>query len=63
VPFPYKIGEEAFPGIAEEQLRSETATYIWIYDNCPDIPIPKLWGFGVAGGLSVSVRPFPASIL
>ncbi|KAK2738209.1 hypothetical protein FQN55_000623 [Onygenales sp. PD_40] len=52
VPLPFKIGEEDFPGNAEEKVRSEAATYIWINKNCPDIPIPKLRGFGVAGGLS-----------
>ncbi|OJD09884.1 hypothetical protein AJ78_08879 [Emergomyces pasteurianus Ep9510] len=52
VPLPYKIGEESFPGNAEEKVRSEAATYIWINKNCPDIPIPKLHGFGVPGGLS-----------
>ena len=55
VPLPYKIGEEEFPGNAEEKVRSEAATYIWSNKNCPDIPIPKLRGFGVPGGLSVSV--------
>lgn len=58
VPLPYKIGEEAFPGNAEEKVRSEAATYIWISENCPDIPIPKLRGFGVPGGLSVSTQRF-----
>ncbi|KKZ63886.1 hypothetical protein EMCG_01839 [[Emmonsia] crescens] len=52
VPLPYKLGEEAFPGNVEEKVRSEAATYIWINENCPDIPIPKLRGFGVTGGLS-----------
>lgn len=56
VPLPYKVGEEALPGNAEEKVRSEAATYIWIRENCPDIPIPKLRGFGVPGGLSVSTR-------
>ncbi|KAL9017102.1 MAG: hypothetical protein Q9185_005562 [Variospora sp. 1 TL-2023] len=44
-PLPYKIGEEDFPGNAEEKLRCEAATYIWIQENCPDVPIPQLWGF------------------
>nr|KMM71395.1 hypothetical protein CPAG_07702 [Coccidioides posadasii RMSCC 3488] len=47
-----KIGEEAFPGNAEEKVHSKIATYIWISKNCPDIPIPKLQGFGVPSGLS-----------
>ncbi|PGH01311.1 hypothetical protein AJ79_07948 [Helicocarpus griseus UAMH5409] len=51
VPLPFKIGE-AFPGNAEEKIRTEAATYIWVNENCPDIPIPRLRGFGVPGGLS-----------
>ncbi|KKZ64633.1 hypothetical protein EMCG_09462 [[Emmonsia] crescens] len=53
VPLPYKIGEEYYPGNGEEKVLSEAATYIWISMNCPDIPIPKLRGFGVPGGLSL----------
>ncbi|EEP82907.1 predicted protein [Uncinocarpus reesii 1704] len=52
VPLPYRVGEDAYPGNSEEKLRSETATYIWIEKNCPDIPIPKLRGFGMPNGLS-----------
>jgi hypothetical protein len=59
VPMPFKVGEEAFPGNAEEKLRSEAATYIWIKNNCPDIPIANLRGFGLTGGVSVS-RNLPA---
>ncbi|KAK2865300.1 hypothetical protein FQN49_003716 [Arthroderma sp. PD_2] len=49
-PLPYKIGEPAYPGNADEKLRCEAATYIWMQENCPDIPIPQLWGFGFADG-------------
>ncbi|KZF25522.1 hypothetical protein L228DRAFT_255211 [Xylona heveae TC161] len=52
VPLPFKIGEYFEPGNAEEKVRSEAATYIWIKENCPDVPIPTLRGFGVPGGLS-----------
>lgn len=41
-PLPYKVGEEFFPGNAEEKLRCEAATYIWIQESCPNIPIPHL---------------------
>ncbi|TPX26457.1 hypothetical protein DIZ76_011919 [Coccidioides immitis] len=44
VPLPYKLGEEPFPGNVEEKVRSEAATYIWIGENCPDVPIPALRG-------------------
>ncbi|KAL9126776.1 MAG: hypothetical protein Q9217_004224 [Psora testacea] len=48
-PLPYKVGEETFPGNAEEKLRCEAATYIWIQKNCPDVPIPQLLGFAFGG--------------
>ncbi|TAQ86259.1 hypothetical protein B7494_g5429 [Chlorociboria aeruginascens] len=51
-PLLYKVGELQCPGNAEEKLRSEVATYIWIQSNCPDIPIPCLRGFGFPGGWS-----------
>jgi hypothetical protein len=53
-PLPYKVGEFQHPGNADEKLRCEAATFVWIQDNCPSIPIPYLWGFGFSGGQSVS---------
>lgn len=53
IPLPYKVGESLYPGNADEKLRTEAATFIWINDNCPDVPIPRLWGFGFPGGQSV----------
>ena len=44
-PLPYRVGEEFCPGNAEEKLRCEVATYIWVQQQCPDVPIPKLFGF------------------
>ncbi|KAL8797996.1 MAG: hypothetical protein Q9182_007044 [Xanthomendoza sp. 2 TL-2023] len=44
-PLHYKVGEENFPGNAEEKLRCEAATYIWLSKHCPDVPIPRLLGF------------------
>lgn len=32
--------------------RCEAATFAWISRNCPRIPIPRLWGFGLAHGFS-----------
>jgi hypothetical protein len=52
-PLPYKVGESQYPGNAEEKLRCEVATYIWIQNNCPDIPMPCLRGFGFPNGQSV----------
>jgi hypothetical protein len=37
---PYKVGESQHSGNAEEKLRSEVVTYIWIQDNCLKVPIP-----------------------
>ena len=55
-PLPYKVGEETFSGNAEEKLRCEAATYIWIQENCPEVPIPKLLGFAFGGNRCVSCR-------
>jgi hypothetical protein len=50
VPMPFKIGEDKYPGNIEEKLRCEVATYIWMRDNCPDVPIPDLYGFAFPNG-------------
>lgn len=52
-PLPYKVGEEYHKGNMEEKLRCEAATYIWLQQNCPKVPIPRLFGFGLPGKLSV----------
>ena len=52
-PLPYKVGEPQYPGNAEEKLRCEVATYIWIQSNRPTVPTPYVWGFGFPGGQSV----------
>ncbi|KAI9742657.1 MAG: hypothetical protein M1818_003798 [Claussenomyces sp. TS43310] len=49
-PLPFKVGDSNYPGNSEEKLRCEAATYAWIRENCPDVPIPYLWGFAFAGG-------------
>jgi len=53
IPLPYRVGESSYSGNADEKLRTEAATFIWIKDNCPDIRIPFLWGFGLSGGETV----------
>ncbi|KAJ5374603.1 hypothetical protein N7517_006609 [Penicillium concentricum] len=50
IPRPYKVGEENIPGNVDEKLRCEVATYIWIRENCPDVPIPTLYGFAFPNG-------------
>jgi hypothetical protein len=52
-PLPYKIGETYRPGNVDEKLRAEAATYIWLQTNCPNIPVPRLFGFGFPGTQSV----------
>ncbi|GAM91661.1 hypothetical protein ANO11243_097130 [Dothideomycetidae sp. 11243] len=49
-PLPYRIGEDVHPGNADEKVRSEVATYVWLQENCPDVPIPFLYGFGLSTG-------------
>lgn len=53
-PLPYKTGELERPGNSDEKLRCEAATYLWIEENCPDVPIPHLWGFAFSEGYTVS---------
>ncbi|EHY60502.1 hypothetical protein ABEF92_004174 [Exophiala dermatitidis] len=50
-PLPYKLGESSNPGNTDEKVRSEVATYIWMQQNCPEIPTPYLWGFGIGKNL------------
>jgi hypothetical protein len=37
----------------DEKLRCEVATYSWIHQNCPMVPIPCLYGFGFPDGQTV----------
>lgn len=53
-PLPYKIGEKPCPGNVDEKVRCEAATYIWLQRSCPKIPVPRLLGFGLPCGQSVS---------
>lgn len=46
-PLPYKVGEARNPGNVDEKLRAEIATYVWLQENCPDVSIPTLYGFGL----------------
>lgn len=49
-PFPYMVGDVS--GL-DEKVRCEAATFAWISINCPQVPTPRLWGFGLPDGLSV----------
>ena len=52
-PLPYRIGEKSRPGNADEKVRCEVGTYVWLKENCPNIPIPHLYGFGLSSGKRV----------
>ncbi|OAT14135.1 hypothetical protein BDBG_09218 [Blastomyces gilchristii SLH14081] len=45
LPLPYHVGEAFRLGNADERVRCEAGTYAWLEDNCPDIPIPRLYDF------------------
>lgn len=47
LPLPYMNGEAHGLASADEKLRCEAATYLWLQQHCPDIPIPKLLAFGL----------------
>ncbi|KAL1885234.1 hypothetical protein Plec18167_001891 [Paecilomyces lecythidis] len=49
-PLPYRIGELCSPGNADEKVRCEVGTYAWLQKNCPTVPIPQLYGFGLSTG-------------
>lgn len=49
-PLPYMLGG---PDGLDEKIRCEAATFAWISENCPRVPIPHLWGFGLPNGSSV----------
>jgi hypothetical protein len=53
LPLPFRCGEEYSPGNVEEKLRCEAATYIWLQQNCPSIPTPRLLAIGLPGTESV----------
>jgi hypothetical protein len=47
LPLPFRCGEDYSPGDVEEKLRCEAATYIWLQQNCPSIPTPRLLAIGL----------------
>ncbi|KAE8351702.1 hypothetical protein BDV28DRAFT_162229 [Aspergillus coremiiformis] len=49
-PLPYRIGENCCPGNADEKVRCEVGTYAWLQENCPTVPIPYLYGYGLSSG-------------
>lgn len=49
-PLPYRIGEAFRPGNCDEKIRCEAGAYAWLEKNCPDVPIPQLYGFALSTG-------------
>ncbi|KJK87005.1 hypothetical protein H633G_09131 [Metarhizium anisopliae BRIP 53284] len=47
-PLPYRVGEVVRPGNSDEKVNCEAATYAWLQENCPAVPIPQLYGFGLS---------------
>ncbi len=56
-PLPYRVGDKVRPGNGDEKLRCEAATYAWMQDKCPDVPIPHLYGFALSTGQCVCHLP------
>ncbi|KAK2798474.1 hypothetical protein FQN50_008834 [Emmonsiellopsis sp. PD_5] len=51
-PILHRVGESFRPGNADEKIRCEAGTYAWLDENCPSIPVPKLYGFALSTGQS-----------
>jgi hypothetical protein len=51
---PHKLAETKYPGTIDETLSSQLGTYIWMQDECTDIRIPHLYGFGFSDSRHVS---------
>ncbi|KAK2732671.1 hypothetical protein FQN55_003950 [Onygenales sp. PD_40] len=50
LPLPYRNGEAFRPGNCDEKVRCEVGTSAWLRENCPDVPIPHLYGFAMSTG-------------
>ncbi len=58
-PMPHKLAEARYPGTGDEKISCEVGTYAWMQDNCPDIRIPHLFGFGFSDNRHVSLPSTP----
>ena len=52
-PLPYRVGDSFQPGNGDEKIRCEAGTYAWLDQNCPEVPIPRLYGFALSTGQTV----------
>ncbi|KAI1946120.1 hypothetical protein LOZ53_003180 [Ophidiomyces ophidiicola] len=50
LPLPYRVAETFRPGSADEKVRCEAATYSFFQQHCTDVPLPRLYGFGLTTG-------------
>ncbi|KAL7914479.1 hypothetical protein GGI35DRAFT_466462 [Trichoderma velutinum] len=48
-PMPHKLAEAQYPGTVDEKMRCEVGAYVWMQENCSDVRIPYLYGFGFSG--------------
>ena len=62
-PLPYRIGETPCPGNMAEKILCEAGTYAWLQENCPDVPIPHLYGFGLSTGQTVRSSNHPSRFI
>ncbi|CVK85176.1 uncharacterized protein FMAN_02075 [Fusarium mangiferae] len=51
-PMPHKFAESYHPGSIDEKVSCEVATYVWMYEHCPDVRIPNLFAFGFTDSTS-----------
>lgn len=59
IPLPYRVGESFRPGNCDEKVQCEAGTYAWLQENCPDVPIPRLYGFAMSTGETVCHSMMP----
>lgn len=52
-PISHRVGESFRPGNADEKIRCEAGTYAWLNENCPSVPVPRLYGFALSTGQTV----------
>ena len=57
-PLPYRVGESFRPGNGDEKIQCEAGAYAWLQQNCPDVPIPRLYGFATSRGEMVRNQVF-----
>ncbi|PYH96486.1 hypothetical protein BO71DRAFT_417810 [Aspergillus ellipticus CBS 707.79] len=46
-PLPYRVGGHEN---GDEKIHCEAGAYAWLQQNCPHVPIPRLYGFAMSTG-------------